>query len=394
MRNPNFDAITDNFRTGKRGMVLEGSSRSGKTWAGLYFLIYYCSKNTGKSIIIVKETYNSFKTTIYEDLSRILDKAGINNPFTAARDVPSFWLLGNKVSFLGADQPSKFHGAGSDMFFINEALDVRQEIFDQLEMRCRGFWWMDYNPKVTDHWIYNTLEKRPDVLFYRSTYKDNPAISVYERRKIESYEPTPANIAAGTADDYMWKVYGLGERCSQTGLVFPNINWITAFPEEVERIWYGLDFGYTIDPTALVKVGINGNDLFLEEQMYSPIDNGMKLAELIEPIVGKSIVWCDSSDQPAKSETGGMVADLQKKHIRAFKVKKWSGSINYGIDVMKRFRLNIVRTPNFYKEAINYGWRTIHGIQVNEPIDDFNHLWDASRYACQMELAKRAGFTV
>lgn len=385
--NKNLRKLYKYHKRGMRGVVLEGSSRSGKTWSGLYFLLYYCSQNQGKDIILVKETYNSFKTTIYQDLNRILTIAGLENPFAIARDVPSFWLLGNKISFLGADQPSKFHGAGSDVFFINEALDVRQEIFDQLEQRCREFWWMDYNPKVTDHWIYDKLERRSDVKFVSSSFRDNPMISTAERNKILSYEPTIENIERGTADDYMWKVYGLGVRCAQSGLIFPDVTWIPLFPQTVDRVFYGLDFGYTVDPTALVRVAVNGKDLFLEEKLYSPIDNAETLIRLIKPMVENSIVWCDSADP-------GMIRSLQGSGIKAFGVKKWAGSVNFGIDVIKRFKLNIVSSPNFRKEQLNYGWRTIHGIQVNEPIDGFNHLFDASRYACQMELSKKAGFTL
>jgi len=338
-------------------------------------------------INIIKETYAGFKTTIYNDLSKRLAQFGIDNPFGSVRDIPDFTLFGNKINFIGADNPAKYHGAACDYFWINEAIHVKQSIFDQAEQRCAKSWILDYNPSTSVHWIYEKVCPRPDVSFLKTTMLDNPFIGKWEKKKILSYEPTDINIRNGTADDYMWKVYGLGERCAQSGLIFPYVNWIDRFPDEVDRVWFGLDFGYTNDPTALVRIAVNGNQLYLKEETYTPIESADVLCSLVKPIVHESIVWCDSADP-------GMIRDLQKHGIRAFAVKKFPGSIQHGIDVMKRFALNIVKSDNWRKEQANYAWRTINGIQVNEPIDGYNHLWDASRYGCQMELSRRAGFTI
>jgi hypothetical protein len=88
---------------------------------------------------------------------------GLASPFADKKEVSSFSLFGNRINLLGADNAAKFHGAGCDVFWINEALDVSQDIFDQSEMRCRKFWFMDYNPKVTDHWIFERVEPRDDA---------------------------------------------------------------------------------------------------------------------------------------------------------------------------------------------------------------------------------------
>jgi PBSX family phage terminase large subunit len=389
-RNPNYDFLRTKLdREQARGIVLEGGSRSGKTWSVIYYLIRLCAAGDNLVINVVKETFAGFKTTLYSDFTRILTPEPINepNPFGNVQNIQTYHFHGSRFNFIGADQASKFHGAACDYFWINEALDVDQSIFDQLEMRCRKAWIMDYNPKVSGHWIFDKVLKRSDVAFLKTTMLDNPYIGEWERKKILSYEPTPGNIAAGTADDYMWKVYGLGERCAQSGLIFPYVNWIDRFPEDVDRHWFGLDFGYTVDPTALVRIASNGTNLYLKEELYEPIDSADVLYSIIAPVVGQNIIWCDSADP-------GMIKDLQRKGLRAFSVKKFPGSIQHGIDVMKRFTLNIVSSPNFPKEQAKYAWRTIQGIQVNEPIDQYNHLWDASRYGSQMELSKRAGFTV
>jgi len=380
--NRNLIFLQKRIEDGTKGVVLEGSSRSGKTWSSIDNLILLDLADPGCEIVIVRETYNSFKTTLYSDFNRRLPQWEIKSPFEGVKELSSFWLPHrSKVSLMGADNPAKWHGAGSDYFFINEALDVPQYVFDQLEQRCRKFWWMDYNPKVTDHWIYNKVCRRPDVKRFKSTFRDNPDISDPERNKILSYDPgNPDNVKNGTADEYMWKVYGLGERAAMEGLIFPNVTWIDYFPDDIELISYGLDFGYTQDPTALIKVGRNGQNLFMQKLIYVPIDNANDLADTIKQVMPEGhFVYCDSADP-------GMISALRARKINAIIAKKYSGSIKDGIDILKRFKLHIVRDRDFRKEQENYKWRYIGGIALNEPEDKWNHLWDAARYACQVQF--------
>ena len=138
--NPNLIFLADNFKDKSvNGVCLEGSSRSGKTISIIHFLIATCAANSGLVINIVRETYNSFKTTLYLDFAKFLPDFGIHSNFGFVQDVSTFNLMGNKINFLGADKPDKFEGAGCDIFWINEMLDVQKAIFDQLEQRCRRF---------------------------------------------------------------------------------------------------------------------------------------------------------------------------------------------------------------------------------------------------------------
>jgi len=376
--NPNLQFLHDNFRK-KRGVILSGSSRSGKTWSSVDFLIWLCTIETGITVNIIKESYNSFKTTLYDDFNRRLPDFGIASPFQSKQEVQSFRLFGNKITMMGADNPSKFHGASCDYFYINEALDVNQDVFDQLEMRCRKFWWMDFNPKFTDHWIYDKIQPRDDVGYLSTTFHDNPNVSDAERRKILSYEPTETNIRQGTADDYMWNVYGLGLRSAPEGLIFQHVTWIDKFPENIEKIYHGCDFGYTQDPTALVKLGVDGENLYLQKLFYKPTPSSNELIPVIRQMVPEANVWCDSSDP-------GMISDLRRAGLKVFAVNKFAGSINYGISLLKKYKIHLVDCPEWRKEQASYRWREIRGIKLDEPIDESNHLWDASRYAAISNL--------
>ena len=373
------------YKSGSNAL-LEGGSRSRKTFGGIDFLIHYCTMNDRKVINIIRETYNSFKTTLYLDFSRRLPEFGIESPFGSVKEIPQFHLYGNQINFLGADNPNKFLGAGCDVFWINEALDVNRQIFDQSEQRCREFWWMDYNPKNTDHWVFD-LEKRPDVKLKQSTLFDNPFVSAIEKRKIMSYEPTPENIAHGTADDYMWKVYGLGERAALSGLIFPDVTWIDSFPTgDMDWVAYGLDFGHTNSPSALVRCGAFMNNLYLQGLFYAPCDNPRELALILDEHkagVNGSVVWCDAAEPMPYNQLRAMGYDV-------IPAPKPQGSVLAGIDIMKSKKIHIVNNDDFRKEQLNYKWREINGYKINEPVKAFDHYWDGSRYCCGIEIPRNS----
>lgn len=396
------------------GAALEGATRSGKTWAGVDFLVWVCSKHlTNATCNIIKETYNSFKTTLYDDFNRRLPAYGISSPFVDRQEVRTFNLLGNKVNLLGADSETVLEGVGSDLVWENELLNISQNAHNQSEQRCRLFWWGDYNPKFTTHWVYNRICNRPDVKFLHTSYLDNPFISKQEKRKVLSYEPThpedrllprdqrrphPLNIRAGTADEYMWDVYGLGLRSAPEGLIFRDVKYVKKWPDEIDRFYYGQDFGFSIDPSALVKIGvlkkpelINGvlqkGKLYMELLHYGPTASSGELAAIYEQVFKgedrRFTVWSDS-------DQGGMVSDMRNKYkYKVMPARKFKGSILYGISLLNQYELYAVSNDfvnDIRNEAGAYKWREISGIQIEEPIDDFNHFWDAVRYAALSNL--------
>lgn len=390
--NPNLLFLHECFDKGKSGASLRGSARSGKTWSGTDFTIWWGSTFTNHTINILRVTHKSFDTTLYEDFNRRFPAFGLSPPFQDNKTVVNFKLFDNQVNFLGAENENVVMGVGSDLLWFNESIDIPGGVFDQMEMRCRKYWFGDYNPRTTQSYLYDKVETREDVGYLATTFLDNPYISPNERRKILGYEPThpddrqlipskrrphPTNIKAGTADDYMWNVYGLGLPSSPEGLIFQHVNWIKEFPENIDEIYFGVDFGWENNPTAIVKVGRSGRDLYLEKLFYQPTASYNQL----EPML-KSLPKGFHNGMVGDPGGGGagMISEARRHGFRIHAAYKPAGSILYGISVLKKFRLHIVDSPEFRKEQANYKRRIVNGVKLDDPVDAFNDLWDATRY--------------
>lgn len=379
----NLKFACESFNNPKlNGIILEGSSGSRKTYSLIDFLVLATTYHDYR-INIIKQTYNSFKTTLYYDFGKRLDELNIRNPFSSVQDISSYKLFNSKISFLGADNPNSFTGR-CDILWGNEILDIPKAVWLQARQRCERFWIGDMNPKVSDHYVYD-FEKRPDVKFLTTTFKDNPFIPINSKLEILSYDPSnPENIKNGTADEYMWKVYGCGERASLTGLIYPDVTWIDKFPEDCPRVSYGMDFGGD-HPTAIVKAGVEGNNLYLEGMFYAPCLDPKTLTEVLKGkdghsgIIGDRHIWADSANPL-------LISALRSKGVACLAAAKPQGSVADGISIMKQYKIHIVKNVDFKKEADNYKWREVGGIALGEPIKANDDYWDASRYVVVMEF--------
>lgn len=397
---------------GYAGAVLEGSSRSTKTWSGIDIIIYLSTirhKDKGCTINIYRETYNEFKTTLYDDFKRRLDDFGLDNPFHRAKEIKSFKIGKSTVNFLG---DGKF-GGGCDYAFFNEVMFIDEEVFKQVKMRCRLFWWMDFNPCFTDHWVFNSVIPRSDVVHLRSTFKDNPYISPNELNEILGYEPWESgtyevtddgvfyngevisetnqppihkkNQEEGTASEFDWKVYGLGLRGAMKGVIFEHITWIDEFPE-MDYI-YANDFGFTADPNAFGRYAEDERNIYIEPLIYQSIETPGELARTLETLEIEMYkpIACDSSDKYTGENKGTveMVSGLNDEgFIEAFKISK-TKSVMYWLLSMKKKKIHVVKNhlwKHVKKERENYKFKEVNGILINQPIDKYNHIWDMARY--------------
>lgn len=365
----------------------EGGSRSSKTIDFIHLLYYICDNNrdAGLEIYAFRDTLTNCRDYTLKDFQTAFKIIGVQPDNIVTSPKPYVNLFGNHIFFRGLDD--SMEATGSDILFFNELLEVdnKDKISGWL-MRCRMFAVSDWNPKYTVHWAFN-FQGQPGCYFTHTTYKHNKHLSAAIVKEIESYDPSnPINIQNQTADDYRWKVYGLGLRAAPEGLIFQNANYIDEWPIDIAPV-HGLDFGFTTDPSALVQYGENATDIYIKLLMYEPTENATIIDDYATANDINKHIPCnaDSSDKYTGENKGTveMVRDLRNLGWNIEKVSK-KKSVMYWLLKMKEKRINIVSSPllNYMRiEQENYRLKLVNGIAINQPIDKFNHAWDASRYA-------------
>lgn len=365
--------------------VFEGGSRSSKTYSIIQFFIIYALTNRKRAnrIVIARKKGTWISSTVWTDFTNILISLGLYKVAKINKTLRTIRLCTTVFEFIGLDDVQRLHGLTTDIFWINEAMEASKDDFDQLEQRTSRFSILDYNPSAEEHWIYDNVCLRRDCYFDHSTMLDNPFIPENSRRKILSYEPTPENYAQGTADPRKWKIYGLGQRAKIEGLVFPDFTIVEEIPKWVKKRWYGMDFGFTFDPTACVEVGFYDNTLYLDEQFYQ---TDMQSRDIIK--AGKRLKPLSIISESADPR---LVKELRMGGLPVHTVRKGAGSVEAGLDFMKGLRMCVTsRSVNAQKELRNYTYQQLpDGRWLNIPVDDYNHIIDAARYVCMEKLMGR-----
>ena len=291
---------------------------------------------------------------------------------------------GSVIEFFSADTPSKVHGPARDRLFLNEIQNIPYEIARQLFVRTRGLKLMDYNPTAS-FWGNEIIEARPDCITTHSTYKDNSFLTPEQVAFIES----------NAGDSNWWKVYGLGEFGTLEGLIY-TFELIDEMPEPggLRESW-GLDFGFTHDPTALVRVLADTRNkvLYIDEKEYKTgMLNRDISARLQSERIGRGVhIWADAAEPKSIAEIGH---DTALQVLACNKSAPTTKSrLTFQLQWMQGWKFRVTkRSVNWIKEARNYTWaKDRDGNLLNEPIDNWNHLMDATRYAAYSELAGTGG---
>ena len=357
-------------------VVEQGGTRSGKTYNILLWLILsYCGKNRGRIITICRKTFPAVRATVMRDFLSILDTLNLYQEDSHNKSNAEYILNGNLIEFIALDQPQKVRGRKRDVLFCNEANELYYEDFRQLILRTTDFAILDYNPSDEFHWIYDQVIPRDDCAFHQTTYLDNPFLEETVKEEIERLKLVNP--------DY-WRIYGLGERAVSRSTVY-RFQTLRDIPDTAKHLAYGLDFGYSNDPTAMVQVFKDADNLYLREVLYETgltnQDIGQRLREM--GFSRSDVVWADSAEPKS----------IEELHRMGFNVKpasKGKDSLPYGIDLLRRHIL-------YWEETSNNGIREMrsykyiedkNGNLTNTPIDEHNHLLDALRYAVMSTLSR------
>ena len=358
----------------KKIVVEQGGTRSGKTYnIILWIIFYYCGKNEGKTITIARKTFPAVRSSVMRDFMEILKAADLYREENHNKSNSEYILNGNLVEFISMDQPQKIRGRKRDLAFLNEANELTFEDWQQIIFRTNGRIILDYNPSDTFHWIYDKVIPRDDVDFFQTTYKDNPFLDDTIIKEIERLRDT---------DEHYWRVYGLGERGTNRAQVF-QFTTIQQIPQTAKFLSFGLDFGFTNDPSALVGCYKEGDNLYFEELLYSTNLTNQDLAREFSKLeIGRyDEIFGDSSEPKSIEELHRMGWNIKP-------TQKGADSVNAGIDMLKRYKIHIIGS-NLMKEMENYKWlEDKNGNLLNKPEDKYNHLIDALRYGVYNKLSK------
>ena len=350
-----------------------GGTRSGKTWAILQWIIVQALQSK-QEVTIVRKTIPSLKRTVMKDFKDVMQLIGLwnENEFNISDRIYTLYN-GSTIQFISTDDAEKLRGLKSSVLWLEEANEIDEESYFQLQIRCTGPILLSYNPTISPyHWI----RLMQDCTRYFTTFRDNIYLEDSVKKAIEDLQHT---------NQKAWKVYGLGEYVGNEKAIF-EFNTIDKMPVDAEFIAFGLDFGYSSDPTALASLWRYNNEIYIYEHCYEKGLVTKDIADMLSQVVhGREEIWADSAEPR-------LIDELYRLGFNIKPVKKGPDSINFGIQVLNNYTINIPKEcQNLINEFYSYEWGTDRmGKQIDKPIDFNNHLIDAARYAAMMTLSNKA----
>ena len=356
-----------------RNYVFQGSSRAGKTYNIILWMVINILNEENKVYSIVRKTLPALKGSVLRDLKDILIKLDMYDS-NKWHSVDGYVEIGsNIIEFFSLDSEEKIRGRKRDVCFINEATELSEEEYIQLVLRTADRIVMDLNPSLWQSWIYD-LEGREDVFYTIVTYKQNPFLGAAQIKEIENLQFKDGNL---------WRVFGLGQKGVPTRVVFNHQQTIDSIPDECKLLGYGIDFGWQ-DPSVLVGVYQMQDSIFVDEMIYA---RHITIPDFIYRIKDLGLNLRD--DFIADSANPQAIEEMRRNGINCKPVLK--STILHGIDLMKRNNLFITaNSTNTLEEFQQYVWKQDKNLKnLDEPIDNFNHGIDAVRYVLQMKLNKK-----
>lgn len=374
-------------------IVHQGGTSSGKTYGILQHLFEEGAKNNNETITVVAEDIPNLKGGAYRDAQSILMDNDVLRAWYPLEK--GYWnkseriftsRSGTQIEFKSYQDELDARSGKRDRLFVNEANAIPYGVFEQLNLRTTKQTIIDFNPSAS-FWAHEKLYEREDVNWTVTTFRDNAFLDDRIKDKILSYEPTPENIARGTANEYRWKVYGMGEVGRLEGLVFPDFKVSSEFPEEFKWRVFGLDFGFTNDPTALIEIRYAHGNLYWKEHIY---EKGLTNQDISNRLY--RIGFNQEERIIADSAEPKSIEELKRERWRVHPAMKGKDSVNHGIDSIKQYPVYIhAKSKNLIEEFSSYTWKKDRaGDPMNVPVDDWNHGIDAGRYALQSKLQPKA----
>lgn len=361
----------------KRIRIVQGGSSASKTISILLYLIALAQSDKKRTLTSVcSESIPHLKRGAIRDFKNIMqDHNYWKDSSWNTTDSTYTFETGSQIEFFSTDNGDKLRGARRDRLFLNECNNVTFDAFEQLEIRTNEFVYLDYNP-TNEFWVQTELKgNRNDIDFIIITYKDNEALS---DSIVKSLEQRKNRIG-------WWKVYGLGELGEIEGKIYKDWLIVDHIPHEAVLERYGIDFGYTNDPTSIVAVYKYNGGFILDEIAFQKGLSNKQIADIITNQETQALCIADSAEPKS-------IDELTSFGISILGADKGRDSVANGIQIVQRERISITkRSINIIKEYRNYLWMVDkNGKVINVPEGGYDHTMDAIRYAIT-SIMKRSG---
>jgi len=377
-------AINKILGLSKRIKGIQGGTSAGKTYGTIPIEIDYCIKHPMTETSIVAESVPHLRRGALKDFKKIMMETGRWNPNSWHGTNSTYTFNnGSVMEFFGADDDSKLRGARRDRLYMNEANNMTFHSFTELAARTKGSVSLDWNP-TNKFWFHEELLGDDDVDFIILTYEDNEACP---QSAIDFILKAKEKAKTSKFWENWYNVYGLGQIGNLEGVVFSEWDQVGSVPGEARLICYGMDFGYTNDPSTLIAAYKYNDSIIFDEVIYQKGLMNNDIANLIKQ-EQNSIVWADSAEPKS-------IAEIRRYGVKIRPTDKGRDSINYGISLLQEKNILITkRSTNLIKELRNYRWAIDkEGNKLNKPIDAFNHGIDAMRYIAMMEFRNKKRYT-
>lgn len=289
-------------------------------------------------------------------------------------DKTVFFKANNSELQFSSFQNKQSAKAGKRHFvFINEANGIAWTIAEQLMFRAKIRTFLDYNPDAP-FWVHNKFIGKEGTKVIYSNLSHNKFIP--EKNRIEI-------IAKGKANASFHRVYVLGKTGATEGVVFPNVRWVQSMPTLYKKESFGMDFGFTNDPSTMIRVVLSEGKIYAELMLYQKGMTGSDIGNWLKKIgfSKKKRIFTDVAPST--------VEEIRRKGFRYVRAaKKGAGSIVTGIDILKGYgTLHIVDNVHWRAEQIGYKYQVdkATGEPTNDPEQNkgVDHIWDALRYGIQ-----------
>lgn len=368
--NPLFEDIRTELDKGVRYLFLRGSSRSGKTVAAIQTLIVEALIKPKTTITIARETQVSIKNTILIDFKEEMEKLDlwIDNRFNKVDMIYRF-DNGSMVRFVGLDDTTgKLRGMRSDIVMVDEVNTISVSSFIQLDIRTSNYIIAAYNPQIPTDWWGLDYEKKDNGKVLISTWRDNAFLDQRTIEAIQSLKET---------DNDLWLIYSESQIVPPREIVYQKPEYFTDLPSGIKYTYYGIDFGFAQDPTAVVQVKVKDKELYVRELVYQAGLTNEDILHLLKNDIGLT----RNDDIVADSAEPKSIEELKRGGLNVRGVKKGANSVLYGIQKVRQHKVFIHKDSiSLNEEFINYRYKKDRSGRVTNQTEGHDHLLDALRY--------------